>query len=207
MNRILLSCAMLAGLAIGTAQAEPEPVVTGLIPPLSASDTVLGKPDAPVTVVEYASMTCPHCAKWETEVFPDVRKNWVDTGKIRFVFRDYPLDGLALKGSQLARCTGDQRFWGFLQALFSSQRVWATASDPVAELVKIGKLGGVPEDKAKACMADDNDLSKSIVASLQAAQVAGVNSTPTFFFNGKLVSGEIPYDTFVKNVQEAAPSN
>jgi protein-disulfide isomerase len=188
---------------MGTAQAAPEQVAAGLIPPLAATDSVLGPAEAPVTVVEYASLTCPHCARWEGDVFPQVRKDWIDTGKIRFVFRDYPLDGLALKAAQLARCSGDQKFWGFLQALFGSQRAWATAADPTAELVKIGKLGGVPEDKAKECMSDGNELSNAIVASRQAAETAGVNATPTFFFNGKLVSGEISYDAFVKDLQDA----
>jgi protein-disulfide isomerase len=200
MVRILLIFALFAGVIAGSAQAA------GLIPPLSASDTTLGKADAPVIVIEYASMTCPHCANWESTVFPQVRKEWIDTGKIRFVFRDYPLDGLALKASQLARCTGDQKFWGFLEALFSSQRSWETASDPAAELIKIGKLGGVPEEKAKACMADGNDLANAIVGSRQAAENAGVNSTPTFFFNGKLVAGELPYDQFVKNLKDAGAS-
>ncbi len=203
MYRILLSCLLFAAFAMGSAQAAPdEQVAVGLIPPLTAADTTLGQADAPVTVVEYASLTCPHCANWEAGVFPQVRKEWIDTGKIRFVFRDYPLDALALKAAQLARCTGDDRFWGFLQALFGSQRVWAIAQDPEVELVKIGKLGGIPEDKAKACMSDEK-LARSIAESRQHAEDAGVNATPTFFFNGKLVSGELPYDVFVKNLTEA----
>ena len=125
MYRILLSCLLFAAIAIGSARAaSDEQVAVGLIPPLSASDTVLGPANAPVTVVEYASLTCPHCANWEAGVFPQVRKEWIDTGKIRFVFRDYPLDALALKAAQLARCTGDDKFWGFLQALFVSQRAF-----------------------------------------------------------------------------------
>jgi protein-disulfide isomerase len=200
MFRILLS-SLLAGLVMGTAQAAPAPA--GALPPLTAADAVLGSADAPVTVIEYASMTCPHCARWDTGVLPQVRKNWIDTGKVRFVFRDFPLDGLALKASQLARCAGDQRFWGFLDTLFTSQRAWETAPDPVTELVKIGQSGGIPEDKVKACMADDGDLAQSIIASRQGGEAAGVNATPTFFINGKPVSGEIPYEEFVKSLKEA----
>jgi protein-disulfide isomerase len=204
MNRILLSCVLLTGLIAGIAQAAPLQVASADIPPVAADEMALGPADAPVTIVEYASMTCPHCAKWEGEVFPQVRKEWIDTGKIRFVFRDYPLDGLALKASQLARCTGDQRFWGFIQTMFSTQLGWARSKDPIPELIKIGKLGAVSEDKAKECMADDNAMAKSIVASRQAAEAAGVNGTPAFFLNGKLISNiELPYDELVKDLQQA----
>jgi protein-disulfide isomerase len=195
MKRILLITLGLIGF-VSAASA------VGLLPPLSAGDMVLGPAEAPVTVVEYSSMTCPHCAKWDVEVFPQVKKNWIETNKIRFVFRDFPLDGLALKASQLAHCSGDQRFWGFIDALYSSQNGWARSADPISELVKVGKLGGLSEEKSKACMADEK-LANAIVASRTAASDAGVNATPTFFFNGKLVSGEVPYEQFVKNLQEA----
>ena len=195
MRRILLMSVSAIAFGLGSAAAGP-------LAPIGADDQVLGSATAPVTVVEYASLTCPHCGRWETEVFPQVRKEWIDTGKIRFVFRDFPLDGSALKAAQLAHCTGDQRFWGFLQAEFGNQAVWARNADPTDELVKIAKLGGVSEAKARACMADDN-MAKAIIGSRTVGTDAGVKATPTFFFNGKLIEGEIPYDDFVKDLHDA----
>jgi protein-disulfide isomerase len=196
MRRILLMSVSALAVGFGTAAA-------GTLPPVGPDDQVMGPADAPVTVIEYASLTCPHCGKWETQVFPQVEKNWIDTKKIRFVFRDFPLDASALKAAQLAHCTGDQRFWGFLQAEFGNQLVWAArGGDPTDELVKIGKLGGVPEAKARACMTDDK-LEHEIGNSMQAGQDAGVKATPSFFFNGKLVEGEISYDEFVKQLHDA----
>jgi|HubBroStandDraft_1064217.scaffolds.fasta_scaffold00397_15 protein-disulfide isomerase len=197
MRRILLTSVLAVWFAVGTAAAGP-------LVPVGPQDEVLGPADAPVTVVEYASLTCPHCGRWETEIFPQVRKDWIDTNKIRFVFRDFPLDGLALKAEQLAHCTGDQRFWGFLQAEFANQRVWAKpVGDPTEELIRIAKLGGLPETQARACMADDSPLAKLVTGSRALGEEAGVKATPTFFFNGKMVEGELSYDEFVKNLKEA----
>jgi len=195
MRRILLMsvCAIAFG---------PGSALAGSLPPVGPEDQVKGLATAPVTVIEYASLTCPHCGRWETDVFPQVQKEWIDTGKIRFVFRDFPLDGSALKAAQLAHCTGDQRFWGFLQAEFGNQAVWARSGDPTEELVKIAKLGGVSEAKARACMADDT-LAKAIFGSRTLGEEAGVKATPTFFFNGKLIEGELPYEDFVKDLHDA----
>jgi protein-disulfide isomerase len=200
MRRIFLMSLGAIAFVLGAAQA-------GTLLPVGPQDQILGPADAKVTVVEYASLTCPHCGRWETEIFPQVRKEWIDTGKIRFVFRDFPLDGLALKAEQLAHCTGDGRFWGFLQAEFGNQAVWARRTgDPTEELIKIAKLGGVSEAQARACMADDSPLAKVITGSRALGEEAGVKATPSFFFNGKLVEGEISYDEFVKNLHEAGIS-
>jgi protein-disulfide isomerase len=196
MRRILLMCLSALALAAGSAQA-------GSLLPVGPQDMALGPADAKVTVVEYASLTCPHCGRWETEIFPQIRKEWIDTGKIRFVFRDFPLDGSALKAEQLAHCTGDARFWGFLQAEFGNQAVWTRRPDPTDELVKIAKLGGLPEAQARACMTADNPLAKTIIGSRTLGEDAGVKATPSFFFNGKLVEGEVSYEDFVKNLKDA----
>jgi protein-disulfide isomerase len=195
MRRILLMSVSVLAMGLGTALAGP-------VPPVGPDDQVIGDAKAPVTVIEYASLTCPHCGRWEKDVFPKVRSEWVETGKIRFVFRDFPLDRSALKAAQLAHCTGDQRFWGFLEAEFGNQQIWATHPDPTDELVKIAKLGGVPEEKARACMSDDK-LAEAIATSQAGGTDAGVNSTPTFFINGKSYVGEIPYDEFVKDLKDA----
>jgi protein-disulfide isomerase len=172
--------------------------------PIGPDDFVLGSDKAPVTVIEYASLTCPHCARWENEVFPKVKSDLIDSGKIRYAFRDFPLDGIALKAATLARC--DQgRYYSFIEVLFETQMSWLPRSadqDPTPELLRIGKLGGLSEAKAQACLTDQK-LSDAVVASRQQGETAGVNSTPTFFFNGKSHAGELPYDDFVKMVQDA----
>jgi protein-disulfide isomerase len=195
MRRILLMSTSVLAMGLGSALAGP-------VPPVGPDDQVIGEASAPVTVIEYASLTCPHCGRWEKDVFPKVRSEFVEKGKVRFVFRDFPLDRSALKAAQLAHCTGDARFWGFLEVEFANQAVWATHGDPTDELVKMAKLGGVPEEKARACMNDDK-LAEAITTSQAGGTDAGVNSTPTFFINGKSYVGEIPYDEFVKDLKDA----
>jgi protein-disulfide isomerase len=196
MRRILLMSVSAIAFGMGAAlAAEPAPV--------GPEDQVLGPADAPVTVIEYASLTCPHCARWEADIFPQVKKEWIDTNKIRFVFRDFPLDGSALKAAQLAHCTGDARFWGFLQLEFASQGNWARQGDPTNALAQLVRLGGVSDEKARACMSDDSKLARAVTESRAEGEKAGVDSTPTFFFNGKKVSGEILYDEFVKDLHDA----
>ena len=195
MRRILLMSVSVVSMGLGSALAGP-------VPPVGPDDQIIGEASAPVTVIEYASLTCPHCGRWEKDVFPKIRSEFVEKGKVRFVFRDFPLDRSALKAAQLAHCTGDFRFWGFLEVEFANQAVWATHGDPTDELVKMAKLGGVPEEKARACMSDDK-LAHTVTESRAEGEKAGVDSTPSFFFNGKKVSGEIPYDEFVKDLHDA----
>lgn len=175
------------------------------VPPIGPNDLVLGSDKAPVTVIEYASMTCPHCGRWATEVFPRVKSDLIDTGKIRYAFRDYPLDGIALKASELARCE-PSRFYGFVQVLFEQQENWVPRQqdqDPMPDLIRLARLGGLSESKVKACL-DDKTIENSILASRQGAEAADVNSTPTFFFNGTSHAGEISYDEFAKMVKDAS---
>jgi protein-disulfide isomerase len=196
MRRILLMSVSALSMGLGTALAA------GPVPPVGPEDQVIGDANAPVTVIEYASLTCPHCGRWEKDVFPKVRSDFVEKGKVRFVFRDFPLDALALKAAQLAHCTGDQRFWGFLEVEFGNQASWVTKPDPTGELIKLVRMGGLSEDRARACMSDDK-LAESITLSQAGGSEAGVNSTPTFFINGKSYNGEIPYDEFAKDLKDA----
>jgi protein-disulfide isomerase len=196
MRRILLIGLAVLGLA-GTAAWAASPVL-----PIGPNDPVLGSASAPVTVIEYASLTCPHCAHWEDDVFPQVKKNLIDTGKIRYAYRDFPLDGAAIKAAQLAHCE-PARFYGFIQVLFQGQASWAS-NDPTEALGKVARLGGISADKFQQCM-DDKALLNSVVVSRQQGEEAGVDSTPTFFFNGKRVAGAISYDDFVAAVKDASP--
>jgi protein-disulfide isomerase len=177
---IRFALVLLAGLALGAADA-PKPV-----PPPSPLDMVRGKTDAPLTVIEYGSLTCPHCAEFEKEILPELKRDWIDTGKIRFIFRDMPRDGLDLKAFQFAHCSGDDRFFAFLDSLYGSQPVWVPSKDPAAEFVRLGRLGGLSEAKVHDCLADKS-LERASFDSAQAGSAAGVDVTPTFFLDGKKI--------------------
>src|SRR5271170_2235265 len=147
MRIILLSLVVLAGLGLGglgLAGARADDAV----------DHVLGKADAPITIIEYASLTCPHCAEFNKEIIPELKAKYVETGKARLIYRDFPLDQWALRASVLARCAPSDKYFGFIDVLFQNQETWATAKDPMAALEKIGKLGGVSSERFNACMQD-----------------------------------------------------
>jgi protein-disulfide isomerase len=154
------------------------------VPPVGPTDMVLGRPDAPVTLIEYGSLTCPHCAAFEQTYFPQIKAEWIDTGKIRFIFRDYPRDRDDLTAFQFVHCSGDQRFWAFLDSLYAGQEAWTTAPDLPAEFVRLGRFGGLSEAQTRACLADDA-LAAASAVSRKDAEAAGVDATPSFFINGR----------------------
>ena len=174
------------------------------VPTLAPDDQVLGKADAPITIFEYASLTCPHCAEFDVETFPKVKAEWIDTGKAKLVYRDYPLDQSALKAAILARCAPPDRFYSFIDVLFHSQVSWATSGDVTEALSRIARLGGVGEDKFNDCMKDQKLSDRIVGERLVAQNQYGVDSTPTFFVNGKKVVGALPYDEFAKVLSAAA---
>jgi protein-disulfide isomerase len=163
---------------------------------LSADDRFIGKPDAPITIIEYASMTCPHCAEFHRETLPKLKEAWIDTGKAKLVFRDYPLDGSAVKASLLARCAPPDKFYGYIDILFKSQEAWAHSPDPVPALQRFAKLGGMSDEQFQACMKDDVVQNKIIASRLAGEKEFKVESTPTFIINGKRLVGAQPFQAF-----------
>ena len=169
-----------------------------------ASDMALGDPNAPVKVIEYASMTCPHCAAFHQESFPLLKEEFIDTGKVYFVFREFPLDGIALRAAVLARCSGAERFFPFLDVLFRQQQSWAQANDPLIALRQVGTMGGTPAGQFEECLQDDA-LVNGIIASRQIAeQQYAIVSTPTFLINGVVVEGNLPWAEFSDLLRRAA---
>ena len=159
-------------------------------------EIVLGDGNAPVTIIEYSSLTCPHCASFHRETLPGIKERYIDTGEARLVFRDYPLDQAAVMAAVLARCAGKERFFGFVDVLFRSQKTWARASDPREALERIGRLGGLSQSDMDACFAD-GELESSIYASrVDAAKEYDIRSTPTFIINGEMVVGAQPFERF-----------
>lgn len=200
MRKIWLAIAAVALLGGLVAAA---PVHAAEVPQVRPDDRVLGKADAPNTIFEFFSLTCPHCADFEEHTYPKLKQEWVDTGKAKIVYRDYPLDQNALKAAMVARCAPPDRYPAFVEVLFKQQLVWGMQKDPTDALKKIAALGGIGADQFDKCI-NDQDLSKQIVAEEYEAQTKyGVDSTPTFFVNGKKVVGALPYEDFVKEMASA----
>lgn len=159
-------------------------------------DMVVGSDDAPVTIIEYASMTCPHCADFHVNTYGKLKEAYIDTGKVRLVFREFPLDGLALQASMLARCAGPKRFFAFIDVLFTQQAGWARAADPMAALARIGRLGGIGAKKFEACLAD-RALGDSILKTrLDGGSEYDITGTPTFIVNGEKHKGSFSFPAF-----------
>lgn len=175
-------------------------------PAITEFDAVMGDPDAPVTLIEYASFTCGHCANFATDTFDELKTRFIDTGQLRFVFRDFPLDGLALRAGMLARCVEGVDYFAVIHELFASQRQWATADDPVEALQRIGQLAGLSEEAFLACM-DNDDLANQIIQlRLDGEEQYNVRATPTFVLNGHVFSGALPLDEFVDRIEQQLQS-
>jgi protein-disulfide isomerase len=174
---------------------------------LTADDRILGNKDAPVTIVEYASLTCPHCMHFATDVLPALQKKWIDTGKVKLVMRDYPLDGLALKAAQVARCAPPDKFYAFIDTLFQTQEKWATAKDPQAELQRLALMGGMNKKQFDDCLADKKVENEVVGSRLVATQKLNVNATPTFFINGTKFDGEPSVEAFDAVLDKAVPKS
>lgn len=168
-------------------------------------DMVLGKADAPITIIEYASLTCPHCARFEAEVLPQLKKEYIDTGKAKLIFRDFPLDQLAFGGAVLARCGGPEKYFTFLNVLFAQQRQWAGAPDPKAALTQIGRLGGVSSEQFEKCLADKALGDYILNSRLEGNQKFNVNSTPTLIINGKTEAGAPSMEELRKKLDALKP--
>lgn len=175
--------------------------VNGLFEDVPLPDMVMGSPDAPVTIVEYASMTCPHCQRFHANTLPDLKKNYIDTGKVKLVFREFPLDNLAMFASMLARCAQDGKFFPMVDLLFARQNRWTDGNaDPLSEFTRISKLAGMSDKAFEACRKNQKLLNDIQAMRTQAADKFGVSATPTFFINGVKFSRDFSYDNMAKAI-------
>lgn len=193
-------CAILLLALLPAAVARAQ----GPTPETMMADRVMGKPDAPVTIVEYASLTCPHCATFHKDTLPRLKAEWLDTGKAKLVFRDFPLDGVALRAAMLARCMPEDRYFPVLDILFKSKENWAHARDPLAALGGIGRLSGLSQEAVDACFRNEA-LQKAILAkAFEAQQQQKIESTPTFVVGTETIRGAVPYEEFDRVLKKAA---
>ena len=165
--------------------------------PTWSLDVTLGKADAPNTVIEYFSLNCPHCARFAAGPFPRLKTELIDTGKAKWVMRDFPLNDVALAAAMIAHCSGD-RYLAFVDAFFQTQGTWAVAKDPVAAIKTVARLGGMDGAAVDKCLADDAMLKQINARAAEATDKLKINSTPSFIVNGKLAVGEMTYEAFMK---------
>jgi protein-disulfide isomerase len=162
-------------------------------------DVVLGSDKAPVTIIEYASTTCPHCAHFATTTFPELQKRYIDTGKVRYIFREFPLNQLDAGAFMLARCAGKDKFMPIVETLYATQRVWMV-ENALEPLRNIAKQFGFTEQSFNECLSNQKVLDELVEVRDHAAAKLGINSTPTFFVNGKRLSGDQSIEAMAKEI-------
>jgi len=208
-RRAFTTALSLTGLA-ALAGFSPLRLITGafaqtaaeVAKPQSLPDMALGPADAKVTITEYASMTCPHCAAFNEQVFPKIKAEYIDTGKVRYIFREFPLDIKAAAGSMLSRCiaNGDaNKYFAVTDLLFKSQSDWVM-KNTTESLTRIGKQAGLSQQQVEACLKDQALLDKIAADQKYASEVLKVDSTPTFFINGEKIKGEASLEEFEKRI-------
>src|SRR5271166_3827033 len=190
-----LAVAGAPALALAQADSKGAPAAKAPLDLLMAEpplpDLWLGDANAPVTIIEYASMTCSHCADFNVRTFPTLKANYIDKGKVRFALREFPLDPLAAAAAMLARCSGDKRE-AMVELLFQQQANWAFVKDPLEALQNVVKQTGMGKTQFEACLNDQGLFDKVSAERDLAAKTFKVDSTPTFFVNGDRKPGEIP---------------
>jgi protein-disulfide isomerase len=192
-----------SGLAAVAVAALPGWAVAQSTP--AVKEMAMGDPAAPVTLIEYAMFTCPHCAAFNAEVFPQIKENYIDTGKVRLVFREVYFNKPSLWAAMIARCAPEDRYFGIVDVLFSTQKTWASETDPqemLGKLYSIGRQAGMTDAQMNECM-QDRAMAEALVAEYQKhAEADDIDATPTFLINGEKVSN-MPYPEFQQKLDAA----
>lgn len=184
---------------------EPAQAAGEKIPALSAAellkpmadDAILGDPNAPVTIIEYASLSCPHCAHFHAEVLPQLEKNYIETGKVKFISRPFPLNEPALRAAQIAACAGKDKYHAFLKVFFSTQEKWVS-EDFKKSLTTLAGVGGMGQEQVDKCLADTAVEKAILISRQQGADTLKIESTPTFFVEGKKLEANHKYEELTK---------
>lgn len=183
----LLGLAFLASAALSAQAAE-----------LPLREHSKGSPNAPITVVEYSSLTCSHCAQFANDVLPELEKRYVDTGKVRFIFRAFAGNRIDLKGVALASCLPEEQYLPYLTLLFKTQGTWLREAKPEETLVGYARMAGLTPERAKSCAEDDKLLDAIVAQRTEAIEKYNIQATPTFIINGgeERIMGSMPVETF-----------
>ena len=190
---VLLTAALPAGAQVDVASA--------------LADRVMGNTNAPVEIIEYASLTCPHCADFHGGTLKELKTRYIDPGKVRLIYRDFPLDQGALWASMLARCSSPSQYFGFIDVLFRSQGSWAKSRDPRQALMGVGRLGGMSSDQITACFENEELLDGIVKMRQEGAQNFNIQTTPTLIINGKNYSGNASIDNLAEVIDPLIPTN
>ena len=198
MNMILTAFLLVVGSALsGVAHADIAKFEDSIKP------AVVGKANAPVTIIEFASLGCPHCARFHHDTYPKLKKEYIDTGKAKLIFTDFPLGTPALAASMIARCAGPERYFGFIDMFFRAQQQWSRANNPLEALKKVARFGGFSGEDVDACFKQQALIDHIQKMARKATEDHQINSTPSFLVNGKKISGNLPYDEFRAIIEDA----
>ncbi|MBL8807914.1 MAG: DsbA family protein [Rhodospirillales bacterium] len=182
------------------AAQAPGPRAEGL-------DMVIGAADAPITMIEYASLTCPHCANLQIETMPKLKAAYIDTGKMKLVFRDFPLDRIALNAAMIARCAGPERYFTFIDVFFAQQSNWikgTTADQIMGNLRRLARTGGMNDAAIDACLANTEVQNAVLQQSMKGESEHKVSATPTLVINGTVFRGEATFEELDKVLKPLA---
>jgi protein-disulfide isomerase len=178
--------------------SEPAPAV----PAVAEGDKVLGNADAPVTIVEYFSLGCIHCKNFHETILPKLKTDYIDTGKVRLVFRDFPLDGISFGAALMTRCVNDLAYFAMVDTLFKQQETWHV-DNGMGQLANIVKGAGMDQAALDACLNNQANKDKIVALQKEATDTLKVNSTPTFFINDRVLSGVSEYEAFKATIDGA----
>lgn len=185
------------------AHRPADMVQTAAVGDVGGDEHILGDPDAPLTIIEYASLTCPHCASFHRETLPKLKEDWIEPGKVRLVYRHYPLDELALRAALLANCFEGDKFFAVTEMLFDSQQRWSRADKPMEQLARIAGMAGLSRSRFEACVSDRAEADRIIEKQIEARNEIDLSSTPTFLVAGEKVVGAKPYEVFARKLEDA----
>jgi len=172
----------------------------------SLQELSIGDDKAPVTIIEYSSMTCSHCADFHTNTYPTLKKNHIEKGEVRFIFREFPLDKLSMATSMLARCVDSSISLAFIDILFQNRNKWYS-DNALAELKNLSKQAGLSSEDFDQCLNDQELLDQLILQKENAIKEFQINSTPSFIINGNVISGNKPYSYFKSEIEKILDSN
>lgn len=190
----------LGAAALGVAAARAE------MPVAKPGERAIGRADAPVTVIEYHSLTCGNCAGFHQQIFPQIRQAFIDTGLVRFVLRDFPLDGVAVEAATLAHCAGPERYAEVVGMLYRDKERWAHAKEPLVYLRQMAPFLGVPVERFDACRSDKAFVGEILRMAFEGQQQYQIRGTPSFVIGGKLYGGVLPFDRFAEIVRPLLPA-